>query len=294
MAKSLLPKQRVLTSVESQSSYDNWKEAMCFHISIDGRSARFLSDLKTWDNTDTRGFHNDPTTIPEETRMTAPAKKALLNIVLGSVASFAPVISPKYIKNIATSLDEIFDRLRSFYGFRKTGARITEFSDFKLESAESREALWERMYTFLEDNLLTTDGSVKHEGVQPTTNEEFSPTLLCVLVVNWLKTIHPSLPDIVRQKFPIQLRSNTIYSIRNEISDAIPSMLEEIEDKASINRLGRFTEHKSAQKAKPKRRKQCCLCEAAGRPSDGHYLSFCPFLPQDDKRYISKTREVLV
>ena len=291
---SLLPKQRALTSVESQSTYDSWADAMRFHISVDPKSARLLSDMKTWSNALNRGFTDDDVSVAADIKMSAIAKTALLNLVLGSIASYAPVISPKFIKNVATSLDDIWDRLRSFYGFRKSGARITEFSDFKLEPMESREALWERMYSFLEDNLLTKDGSVKHNSVQPVVDEEFSPTLLCVLVVNWLNTIHPSLPHTVRQKFPTQLRSDTIYSIRNEISDAIPSMLEEIEEKATISRMGRFTPSKFPRKPKFTKKKRCCLCEAAGRQADGHYLSLCPFLPHEDKRYISKSREITV
>ena len=115
-----------------------------------------------------------------------------------------------------------------------------EFLNFKMEGSESPEQLWERMYTFLEDNLLVANGNIKHEGVVPTTNEVLTPTLLCVLVVNWLHTIHSALPNAVKQRFAIQLRTDTIYSIREEISDSIPAILEEMEDRAGINRLGRF------------------------------------------------------
>ena len=111
-----------------------------------------------------------------------------------------------------------------------------EFFNFYLdtESNESYECLYERMYNYLDDNLLTKEGSVLHEGVKPEADELFTPTLLNILVVNWLRTIHPSLPAAVKQKFPTQLRSNTIYSIRSEISDALPSILEEIEEKTTL------------------------------------------------------------
>ena len=156
------------------------------------------------------------------------------------------------------------------------------------------------MYTFLEDNLLVEGCEIKHEGVTPTEDEELSPTLLCILVVNWLHTIHPSLPNAVKQRFTIQLRTDTIYSIREEISDSIPTILEEIEDRAGISRLSRFAESKYNNRAaspkfsKPFKpvKKRCCLCEAKNRPAEGHFLSQCPFLPSEDKRYMSKTREI--
>ena len=303
MSQSLLTRQWRLTATESPTSFDTWQENIIFHFSIDAKTARFLpeGDLNTWTNAAGRGFTNDDESYtPAEGKMSAVAKKACLTLVLGCISGNAPVISPRFIKSEATSLTEIWNRLRSFYGFRQSGSRIIEFPDFTLEESESREALWERLYTFVEGNLLTSGGSVKHLGTVPTTDEEFTPTLLNILVACWLKAIHPSLPSAVRQRFPIELRDNTLFSIRNEISDSIPSILEEIEEKAGISRLSKFAKQKfssnKSSKSGTSYKKQCCLCQAAGRPADGHFLSQCPFLPLDDQRYLnlSKTRDIAI
>ena len=307
--KSLVPKQRSLTEVENQTTFDTWRESMEFHISLDSKSARFLTDLKAWTITADRGFTDDGAEVTEDKKMTKVAKKALLTIILGSIASYAPVISPKFIKNQSTSLEDIWARLRAHYGFRKTGARITEFCEFRIESNESREALWERMYSFLEDNLLTTNGDVLHEGAKVTVDEVFTPSLMCVLVTQWLFTIHPGLPAMVRQRFPTQLRSNTIISIREEISDAIPSMLEEVQGRdtegfvqsGTISRAGRFQGQQRFQGGRQFQKSKgcsssmkCCLCDAAGRAATGHYIQSCPFLPPNDRKFISRTRDILV
>ena len=123
----LIPKQWKLTPNETQNSFDNWRESMIWHISLDAKSSRFLTDLNTWNNTANRGFTDDPVSVHQDTRMTAIAKKSCLNIILGSVASNAPVISPKFVKKVATSLDEIWTKLRQHYGFKRSGYRITEF-----------------------------------------------------------------------------------------------------------------------------------------------------------------------
>ena len=84
------------------------------------------------------------------------------------------------------------------------------------------------------------------------------------------------------------------------MSDAIPSILEEIEEKAAVSRLGYRTNAKSKYSQKPSqkpsgyRKKFCCFCDAAGRVADGHFLSQCPFLPSDDKRYLSRARDINV
>ena len=61
--------------------------------------------------------------------MSAVGKVAALNVMLGSIAHYAPVISNKFIINQATCLEEIFDRLRAHYGFRRTGGKITELTE---------------------------------------------------------------------------------------------------------------------------------------------------------------------
>lgn len=309
MAKSLIPKQRVLTETETQATFECWKEGMEFHISLDPKSSRFLTDLKTWTLAADRGFTDDAVEVAADKTMTTIAKKLLLNIVLGSIASYAPVISPKYIKNQTTCLDDIWTRLRAHFGFRKTGGRITEFCDFRLGQDESRETLWERMYSFLEDNLLTKDGDVLHNGVKVENDEDFTPSLQCILVTQWLHAINSSLPAMVRQRFPTQLRTNTVASLREEISDAIPAMLDELEGRnldefgqsGSISRAGgrfqgrqqRFQGNKSVWKSRDSR-KSCCLCDASGRKSDDHYIQFCPFLPSKDKKYMSRTRDIVI
>ena len=81
--KSLVPKQRILTESESQTSFESWREAIIFHISLDNKSARFLSDLNMWTLDDSRGFQDDPGDHRADVKMNKESKAALLNIILG-------------------------------------------------------------------------------------------------------------------------------------------------------------------------------------------------------------------
>ena len=218
--KSLIPQQRKLEREESEVDFEIWKEGLIFHVSLDARSARFTSsgDLNTWDSSVNRGFTDDVTTgaraLEEGIRMTGAAKAALLKIVLSSIAYNAPVISWNFVTAQAQSLDQIWDRLRQRFGIKKSGARITELVDIKMEPGESPEALWERYYSFMEENLLTITGAVKHEEEELAVNEPFTPTLLNTMVVLWLATINHDLPASVSYRFATQLRTSTIYSCR--------------------------------------------------------------------------------
>jgi hypothetical protein len=330
--KSFLPKPRSLTEQETQTSFESWVESTIFHISLSDKSARFLptGNLKTWTTAADRGFSNDAEGadgVTVENKMNKQAKVALLNIVLGSIAGYAPVISAKFIKSQSTSLDSIFDRLRAFYGFRKVGSRILELTELKMEVNESKESLWERMSSFIEDQLLTKDGPVKEDNIKREADEEPSPTLRNVLVCLWLQAINPALPGLVKQRFSTQLRNATVFTIREEISDAIPALLSELDERdCNVNRAGashrgrggyssRYSGGRSSSsysggkssggysggrspgnsfggKFSSGTGRNCCLCDAAGRQSTGHFLSACPYLPVDDKKYISKAREI--
>ncbi|EDO33090.1 predicted protein [Nematostella vectensis] len=78
-----------------------------------------------------------------------------------------------------------------------------------------------------EDSLLKPN-NLTHHGEQVTEEEELSPTLENLIVLTWLRLIHPSLPRLVKQRYGTELRSRTLASIKPEISQALSSLLEEI------------------------------------------------------------------
>ena len=105
--KGLFHKPRALTEQETQTSFDNWLEGMTFQISLSDKSTRFLSsgDLNTWTTATDKGFTDDGDVgdgITVENKMNKAAKASLLNIVLGSIAGYAPVISARFIKKQTT------------------------------------------------------------------------------------------------------------------------------------------------------------------------------------------------
>ena len=301
MASAFVSKQRVLQEHgENRVSYSTWEESLYFHISNEPKFARFLSDLKTWQATSVanRGFTDDAAEV-NGTKMTAANKLINLKVLLGYIHIHAPIIAGNFIKEEACSIDDIFERLRGYYDCKKSGVKIIELMDFKIEPLESREALWERVYSFMEDSLITVSSGVQHKGRVLDADEHLTPTLLNICVVIWLDAIHRSLPSLVKQRFAIALRNTTIYSIRNEVSDAIPSLLQELGERdgtisyaRSGYRRGRQDKQRSRQSSRPK----CCLCDAANRPgSDTHYFQTCPFMPSSDRKYLkSKIGEIEV
>ena len=286
-------KQRILNEQDKRGSLEAWCESLIFHISNDNRFERYLTDLKNWQpvssGIDHRGFTSDADEV-NGSKYTAEKKAINLKVLLGFISIHAPVISSTFVKEEACCIEQIFERLRIYYDCRKSGSKIMEMFDFKCGAMESREALWERVYSFMEDSLLSKASGIKHCNVKVENDERLTPTLQNITIMLWLNAIHRELPALVKQKFAITLREETLYSIRTEISDAIPILLQEINERegtisysSSGYRKGRPEKQKSRFKSRPK----CCLCDAANRPgADTHYFQTCPFMPAQDRKYL--------
>ena len=155
--------------------------------------------------------------------------------------------------------------------------------------------------SFNEDNLLVANGPVTHHGAHVTSDEELTPTLENMVVLTWLKLLHSDLPALVKQRYGTELRSKTLASLKPEISQALDSLLEEIRSIADTKVLrttaSRFRQPPPRPSPKPspqpwaptKRPKSCPLCKQAGR-NDQHFLSSCPYLPPEDRTFLSRSR----
>ena len=302
------PKQWCLSKVKTISSFENWKQNLLYTLSLDNNFAQFLSEGVTWPKKTTaqplRGFRDDGDTVPAIMPFTARQKANFLDLMLGQIANYCPIISINTLVKNSTSLESIWQTIREHIGFQVTGAHFLDFSDMHLERDERPQDFYHRLIAFVEDSLLRPNG-LRHHDEQMTEDEELSPTLKNLVVLTWLKLIHPSLPKLVEQRYGTELRSRTLASIKPEISQALSSLLDEIRasDDAKILRTGASTEYrrsthrsKGSYKTaprKPRQDKNWPLCKQAGRSDINHFLSECSYLPEKDRRYIVKARQIV-
>ena len=272
--------------------------------SLDPNFAGFLANGVTWLKKSSaaplQGFVNDDEHVPEANRRSAQQKCTHLELMLGQIANFCPVISRNSIVKNSTSIGSIWQTIRLHYGFQSNGAHFLDFSSIELEPDERPKDLYQGLIAFIENNLLIATGSVTHHGEVMTRDKEMSPTLENMVILTWLRLIHSDLPSLVKQRYGTELRSRSLASIKSEISQALDSLLEEIHTAADTKIL-RATASKLRppatrpqfclpQPAAPKRSfKSCPLCKQAGR-NDRHFLSHCTFLPAEDRAYFAKTR----
>ena len=293
------PKQWTLTKNETITSFEAWRQNLQYTLSLDPNFASYLLEDSTWlkktSTTPLRGFTDDTEPIPEASRRTAAQKLTHLELMLGQIANYCPIISRNTIVKNSTSVNQIWQAIRLHFGFQSCGSHFLDFNNIRLEPGERPEDLYQRINSFVEDNLLKSNGSISHHGDIPASDEDLSPTLENFIVLTWLRLVHPELPALVKQRYGTELRSKTLSSIKPEISQALGSLLEEIhtsqESKVlrSAIRNSNVSAFKSDPKQSVKARPSCPLCKQAGRPSQ-HFLSKCKYLPQTDKAYLSKSR----
>ena len=240
-----------------------------------------------------RGFQNDTEQVPENTRRSAAQKIAHLELMLGQIANFCPIISRNTIVKNATSVNHIWQTIRQHFGFQMTGGHFLDFSNIRLEPGERPEDLYQRLTSFVEDNLMRPDVPISHHGEVPEEEEELTPTLENLIVLIWLQLLHSDLPALVKQRYGTELRSRTLASIKPEISQALGSLMDEIQAShdsrvlrtAFTRRQNKPQDNRRAGRAG---RPSCPLCKQAGRSPVDHYLSTCRHLPEEDRLYMSK------
>ena len=290
------PKQWPLTKTETINSFESWKHNLQYTLSLDANFSTYLVEGFTWGKktkaAPLRGFADDGENVPVAQRKTAVLKNATLELLLGQIANYCPVISCNSIVKNSTCLNDIWQAIRLHYGFQTTGGHFLDFDSITLLPDERPEDLYQRLLAFVDDNLLRQGGGITHHGENIAEDEELTPTLENLIVLTWLKLVHPELPRLVKQRYGTELRSRSLASIKPEISQALDSLLDELNDTARSMR----TSYQPAKRRnkRPNNNKKCPLCEQVGRPDLSHFLSECPFLPEKDRSYITRTRQIAI
>lgn len=148
--------------------------------------------------------------------------------MLGQIANYCPIICRSTIVKSSISVEFVWNTIRLHFRFRARGAHFVDFDSIKLRPNERPEDLFQRIMTFVEDNLLGPSSNITHHNEQITEDEELSPTLENFVVLTWLRLINPALPKLVKQRYETELRSRTLASIKPEISQALNSLLDEL------------------------------------------------------------------
>lgn len=318
MAKSASVKPWKLTEEETFASYTSWQQNMLYCLNQDAANQPLL--LSQWQkltsNNPNRGFTNDA----GENGLTKEQKVYNLHLMLGYLSQFVPHYLSHDIQSNSTSIDSVWQFIRSYYGFQQSETQFLKYASITWEGMQSErpERLYRRILAHLQDNLLQSGSRLKHNEETPTKTEEISPTVERLAVLRWMELIHPKLPMLVARTFAYDLQRMTLKDLQPQIVNGIDGFLEELQrDDISVSRVSsNFRQHdnhtrpshqnynrqnQSRQntwkpRAKPnppyQSKLQCRVCRAEGRSSGGHSLATCPYVAEAERQEIVKTYKV--
>ena len=229
----------------------------------------------------------------------------IVDLMLEQIANFCPLI-PRYdITRDSSSLSEVWNKIRLYYNLEKSGALLNECWNISRKEDESPQALFARLKQAYNDNLITANTLHHVDGVLEE-DEEMSPTLESNIVLHWLNILHPKLRAAVTQRFATQLRSNTYASLFPEISRSVGTILEELNNDASVSRI--YSTNNRSNYSKPSfsardnqskfngrsyLKKSCDYCKLTGKKAfNTHSIETCLFIKRENRRNQSYVKQV--
>ena len=127
------PKQWSLTKQEMIMSLEAWRQNLHYILFLDRNFAGFLADGVTWlkksHSSPRCGLQDDPESVPQASCRTAQQKCIHLELMLGQIANYCPVISCNTIVKNSTSMSSICQAICLHFGFQSTGALFFYFNN---------------------------------------------------------------------------------------------------------------------------------------------------------------------
>ena len=303
MSSNRGPKLLPLENGAPITRYMSWKDSLLYSLSLEATFAPFLLDGVQWKKKSSADRVRGLRATGEGATLVTAAQRVLhLEMMLGQIANLCPIIARKSITDQSTSLSSIWQKIRLHLQFEKTGAHFLDLDNVRRKPDESPEVLFQDLSAFIDDCLLTVESGITHHGEKPSHDEEVSPTVENMIVFQWLKLLHPGLPALVKQRYATELRARTLASLKPEISIALASLLDELHtsedvkvfraEAAQFNSYGKHNRlrHKVPRnKTSQRSTKVCPICKAT-KKDHHHFLSACPYLPDEDRAYMTKAR----
>ena len=122
------PKQWSLTKNESITTFKARRQNLQYSLSLDTNFSLFLADNFSWlkksSTSRKRGLTSHGENVPNSRQRSTSQKSVHLELMLGKIANFCPVISRNTIIKHSTSIKSIWQAIRAHYGFQSTGAHF--------------------------------------------------------------------------------------------------------------------------------------------------------------------------
>ena len=231
-----IPPPRQLNNQETLQSLQQWYRTFKQYYKRDTHFKLFTLSTTIWDPTDaTFGFQAETTGLrrpPEELR------EDCIDF-LHAFAGYMPYgyLTEKFISSI-TSLEEGFKVVCDHYGVSPSQESFLDIINMEKNASESYRQYHERILAFARQHLTRANVVVDgvHSGIA---GDSLTISHMNLLTLMWLKNIHPSLINIVKTEYSLELRQNTQLSeLVPRISVNIDNLLERYDQSPAVKQCG--------------------------------------------------------
>ena len=300
------PKPWDLSEEANLTSFTQWKSRVLYYIKQDDKLAPFLVTEPapfTWkkhvSGDLTRGFKDDT----GDAGLKVKDKVARLEDMLGLISQYAPpLLSNDIVKN-SVSLDSIWQMIRQYLNLQQDEIQFMKLYSIKRETEERPQKLYQRILSHVQDNLLSPNSPLLHDGKIHDKIEDLSPTLERWVVLHWMSLLHPELPALVQRTYAFDLQTKTLKDLQSQICKNLDAFLADLDQneskiakanitpfksrKPQFNSSSRYRTQTSPRSSGPRKpTKECRICKSENRRYTGHTMAECHYISSGEKRDI--------
>ena len=133
-------KIRELGREETITSFESWKGQLIYNLNLDPNFAPFLVAGFNWEK---KGRSNPLRGL------TSGQAVVNLDLLLTQIANYCPVISRSTIIKNSTSIESVWQAIRTHYGFQSSGSNFLNLCDIRFESEERPKIFFRKFNRFL-------------------------------------------------------------------------------------------------------------------------------------------------
>ena len=179
----------------------------------------------------------------------------------------------------ATSLQWIYDMLRSDYDIKSKGVHFFNILEVKYDANKHTPISFYNLYrTIVSNNLAKQGDIIKHKNNETLERDEkFSPMFEDMILLNVIRDIDPRLPILIKNfYFHKMAKDERLMDYKTDILLNIPKFMQEINEKqedANLNVFKKVVRNRNqiqhAYKNKnSKQRRYCRLCHLSKKPRE--------------------------
>ena len=144
------PKLYSLNPKANFSEFEAWRQNVQYHLEEDDKFEPYITSGSTWKKVTAadrfRGFTDD-TNAEGAVTVSREKKNAIVERILNIIANYCTHITRTILVKQTTSLEDVWNKIRTHHHIEATGANFLNLSNIKMED-DSYEDVYQRLYAF--------------------------------------------------------------------------------------------------------------------------------------------------